>query len=194
MSIVIFFMIILSYYYFDIPVVEFFYGFKGTMMYEWFKKITDIGKAEYQLIPAFVFYLYFRKKNSYYAKVALIVFLSVAVAGLSTDLIKLILGRYRPIEYFEYGNYGFQFFQIKGRYTSMPSGHTTTVFAAAFSLSMVFKRYSWIFIFFAFFIAFSRIVTLNHYPSDVLGGILVAYLVTCFIFKIFKKKGLIDGI
>lgn len=184
--------IIFSYIFLDIPTINYFYQFKGTFMYNFAKNITDYAKAEYQLIPALIFYLYFRKRNRYYANLAFLIFLSVAISGLITDLFKFILGRYRPIEYFEYGNFGFQFFQTRGRFTSIPSGHTTTFFSAIYILSLFFKKYRFIFLTIGFLMVSTRIITLNHYPSDVIAGIYVAITVSSILYNHFKKRRLFE--
>jgi len=182
-------MIIFSYFFIDIPIAEFFYHQRETYIYKFSKSITDFAKAEYQLIPALIFYFYFRKKNRYYANIALLIFISVAISGLTSDIVKFIIGRYRPIEYFENHLYGIQFFQTKARYTSIPSGHTTTIFSAMYLLSIFFKKYRYFFLGFGLFMGLTRITTINHYPSDVLAGIFVAISISHILFIKFKKSG-----
>ncbi len=184
--------IVISYIFLDIPTIKFLYQHKGKFIYNLAKNITDYAKAEYQLIPALLFYLSFRKKNRYYANIALLIFIAVAVAGLTTDLLKFILGRYRPVEYLENGNFGFQFFQIRGRFTSIPSGHTTTFFSAMFLLSLFFKRHRYLFIIIGILMVSTRVFSLNHYPSDVLAGIYVAIIVSSILYNQFKKRGLLE--
>jgi len=183
-------LIILSYIFWDIPIINFFYHMKGTVLYKFARDITDIAKAEYQLIPSLIFYLYFRKRNRYYANIALLVFVSVALSGLTTDVIKFVLGRYRPIEYFENHLYGFKFLETQYRYTSIPSGHTTTIFSAMYVLAIFFKKYRFPLIIIGLLMASTRVISLNHYPSDVLAGILVAIIVSSILYKKFEKRGM----
>ncbi len=68
---------------------------------------------------------------------------------------------------------------------SLPSGHTTTSFAAAFVLSKYLKKYLLIFWTIATMIGLSRIYLFMHYPSDVLAGIVLGIIcgkVACIIY------------
>ena len=57
---------------------------------------------------------------------------------------------------------------------SFPSGHTTAAFASMVPLFLMGrKRVSWLALVFAFMMGVSRIYLVVHYPSDVLGGLLV---------------------
>lgn len=69
---------------------------------------------------------------------------------------------------------------------SFPSGHTS----AAFSVALICfwqldKKYSWIFVLIAALIGFSRLYLGVHYPSDVLGGFLIALIISYIV----NKKG-----
>ncbi|WP_300350447.1 phosphatase PAP2 family protein [Clostridium sp.] len=71
---------------------------------------------------------------------------------------------------------------------SMPSGHTSASFAAAFMLSYCIKKYKVYFYTLASLIAFSRIYLLVHYPSDVLSGILLGFISFLIVIKIYNIK------
>ena len=59
---------------------------------------------------------------------------------------------------------------------SFPSGHTMNAFSAAFAL-MLRDEYGWrAAVLLAELIAFSRIYLMMHYPLDIVGGIIVAYV------------------
>jgi membrane-associated phospholipid phosphatase len=99
-----------------------------------------------------------------------LIFASVGLAGLADDVLKVVFGRARPFLWLEGDMSGFRFFRYSAKFASFPSGHTTTSVAAAFAFSILFPRYKWAFITFAFMIAFSRIVLEAHYVSDILAG------------------------
>lgn len=59
---------------------------------------------------------------------------------------------------------------------SFPSGHTMNAFSAAFALMLRDEDWWRAAILLAELIAFSRIYLMMHYPLDILGGIIVAYV------------------
>lgn len=59
---------------------------------------------------------------------------------------------------------------------SFPSGHTTSGFAAAFAILFSYKRAGRWAIALALLIAFSRLYLSVHYPTDLLGGMLLGVL------------------
>lgn len=59
---------------------------------------------------------------------------------------------------------------------SFPSGHTMNAFSAAFVLTFRQERfYGWA-LTVAILIAFSRIYLMMHFPTDVLGGMIIGYI------------------
>lgn len=73
---------------------------------------------------------------------------------------------------------------------SFPSGHTTTSFAFATTLALIYPRKWFIYLafFFALFVSVSRIYFGVHYPSDVIAGIIVGITIPLIIFKLPFKK------
>lgn len=58
---------------------------------------------------------------------------------------------------------------------SFPSGHTLVAFETYFFLHR--ERYAWIFLVLAILIAVSRMALMVHYPTDILGGIILGAVV-----------------
>ena len=72
---------------------------------------------------------------------------------------------------------------------SFPSGHTCSSFASAFVYwKMLPKPYGAAALLLAALIAFSRIYVGVHYPLDVFGGILVAFLGSSLMMEVRKRK------
>jgi len=116
-------------------------------------------------------------------------FVATSLAGLLTDAIKPILGRARPSLFLTEGVYGFAPLADLPKWNSMPSGHTTTGFAVAFSLMALFPRMRIWALLFALSIGLSRLIISAHYLSDTLAGVAVAAITTMATHSYFKKKG-----
>ena len=69
---------------------------------------------------------------------------------------------------------------------SFPSGHTMSSFAAATVIFISNKKYGKYALALALSIAYSRLYLYVHYPSDILGGIILGVLIGVISFKIFK--------
>src|SRR5262249_52921928 len=83
---------------------------------------------------------------------ALYLFLAVAISGISNDIIKLIVGRARPmIDVRDLRPFTFGY-----DYQSFPSGHAAIAFALALALGAMMPRFRWLFLVYAIAIAASR--------------------------------------
>jgi undecaprenyl-diphosphatase len=84
-------------------------------------------------------------------------------------LLKPMIARLRPFQTYE----AFTTILHETKGFSFPSGHTTSSFAAAGVLIHHFRSKGWIFMVLAVGVAFSRLYYLVHYPSDIIGGVLL---------------------
>lgn len=104
--------------------------------------------------------------------------LSVGVAHLVYPLIKSFLKRPRPMD----RDQALEALAPPLDLYSCPSGHCMTTVATAVPIAFVLPKLSLLFIFMLILIAWGRLATAHHYPSDlVLGGLLggaVAWPVT----------------
>ena len=124
-----------------------------------------------------------------YALAPLFVFASVALAGLTTDLVKALLGRFRPKLFFRDGSYGFDFLHTQADYLSFPSGHATTAFALATAFTLLWPRPAAVYFLVAIVIGASRVLANAHWLSDVLAGALVGIAATLYVRAVFGANG-----
>ncbi len=126
--------------------------------------------------------------------------LAVAAAGISAQVIKHIIGRPRPKIMEEFG-FSLSPSFIPG-YDSFPSGHATSSFAFAYTLSAYFPWMRYPLYGYAVLVSISRIYVGAHFPSDVFAGIILGTLVGRMVMtmgiedikEIVRKYGVPAGI
>lgn len=69
---------------------------------------------------------------------------------------------------------------------SFPSGHTLASFTTAFILLKADKRLGYPALAIAVLIAFSRLYLYVHYPTDVIGAVIIACAISFALIRIFK--------
>ncbi len=157
-----------------------------------FRFVTRFGKSEWYLVPAGVLGLVLlagawrpvgRRVAAAWTEIGafcLFVFAAVAGSGLTTDLIKWIVGRSRPGRYDTDGILTFTPFASDAIHFSFPSGHATTAAAAAVAVILVTRRLSTgvVVVALAAVVSMSRVVVRAHFPSDIVGGAAVGTLFT----------------
>lgn len=112
---------------------------------------------------------------------AFMLFFSIALAHLISQILKPIIGRQRP---FVSCPGKVLLIHTPGGY-SCPSGHSASSFAAATILCTADKRLGIIALVLAFSIAFSRIFLFVHYPSDTLIGSILGVLCAFLIIYLY---------
>lgn len=115
---------------------------------------------------------------------------SLALSGLLVNLIKLLIGRARPKLYAEFGPLARQPFAFESDFASFPSGHSTTVFALALSLGLIWPRLRWPLLLLAGYLAFTRVVIRAHYLSDTIAGAILALAVTLWLYNLAADHGI----
>ncbi len=128
------------------------------------------------LIPLFLLYLWFRKKED--KQLALFILLTVLVGLSISAVIGLIYYHPRP---FVLG-LGTQLISHAPD-NSFPSSHTTAMFSFALPF-LFFKKYrvGTVFTILAAIVGFSRVFCGVHFPLDILGGVLIALIVVLTLY------------
>lgn len=118
---------------------------------------------------------------------ALYLFLAVALSGIANDIIKLFVGRARPmIELRDLRPFTFGY-----DYQSFPSGHAAIAFALALALGAMMPRFRWLFLIYAMAIAASRVILNAHHLGDVIASLLVAVLSVHLLTRFFADRHLV---
>ena len=154
------------------------------------KYVTYIGEFGAGAILCAVGLLIFKKTRWAGVAVAVACVLDVLVVNV---ILKLSVNRARPWQ--SYPGLGFQEFHMaigvrEPTDSSFPSGHTAALFAAAVALVAYYKVKGLPALGVALLVAISRIYLCMHYPSDVLGGILIGSACGVggyFLMKLAKK-------
>lgn len=184
--------IVLSFFYLDKPIANYFRGFNPRINLPVLNWITLLGAGSLYLLLFFTLALFFRYiyKVKQWEKTSWFLWFCVLIPSGICLVIKRILGRARPDAWFSHHYYGFYGWHSKNAFLSFPSGHTTTVMGCVFGLCIVFPRFSYGFILAGLAVAATRIFLIQHYLSDVLAGIYLALLGVGLLVWIIKKINL----
>jgi membrane-associated phospholipid phosphatase len=145
-----------------------------------FKEITLLGSSTPYLAALTVLYPALRfSRRLLAAKRALFVIAAIVVSGLTVDLLKPVVARWRPKAFFtDPSHYGFAFFKLGKVHNSFPSGHATTAWAVACALTLLYPRQRVLWISAAALVAASRVIVGAHYPGDVVAGAWFGVVIT----------------
>ena len=120
------------------------------------------------------------------------VFSAVAGSGIIVILAKNIIGRARPLQYDALVPLWFEPMRWSAKFASFPSGHATTAATVAVALILLFgpriRPYALALV---LIVCAGRVMLGAHYVSDVLGGLLLGWLVTRWYARWLARKGLV---
>lgn len=149
------------------------YTLGGGFFTPFFEFISLLGKGGIFLVLLSLALTVYRPTRRY----GTAMLLAVAIGALFTNVwLKVVIARPRP--YADESGIFYQLWLLVGQNVesdhSFPSGHTTAAFSTMTALFLMSnKKYSWTAFIFAFLMGIARIYLVVHFPSDVLGGIVV---------------------
>jgi membrane-associated phospholipid phosphatase len=201
--------IVFSYFFIDRAVAEYFIEHSKTFTHIG-KTISISGESHWYIGAGILGYLFFKyiRKNRLFEQRFLFLFYINIFSGLISVILKWTFGRVRPWGLKHGGDeYGFLLFQnfdltffekmklhfatlieSPGTYASFPSGHTTTIFAVAMYMAILFPKFRFALFALALFFASGRVLANDHFISDVLAGILVGTLSTLYLYSKMRNK------
>lgn len=148
----------------------------GWFFTPFFEFISFLGKDGLVLILLSLALTFFKPTRRF----GTAMIFGLAIGALFTNLfLKVAIARPRP--YADENSIFYQLWLLVGQNVesdkSFPSGHTTAAFSTMTAVFLVGnKRYSWTAFIFAFLMGLARIYLVVHFPSDVLGGIIVGVI------------------
>jgi len=151
--------------------------------------ITKAGDSKWYFmlfVPAFLLFRFILKNKNWSMKM-LFLLIAISASGLANTLVKWIAGRNRPINLFNHGFFGFDYFETIYELNSFPSGHALIPFALATALSILFPRFGSLAFIPATVIALSRVVITAHYVSDVIAGAVIGMVCTLAVKYYFDR-------
>ncbi len=147
------------------------------------RNITDLGEAGVYIVLALLALIFkkYRKYASYFLACML-------TSGIVIHILKFTFGRARAHKFPEHNPFIFEPFNFHHHFQSFPSGHSQTVFTIATFVAFFFpKSFIWIMTL-AFYLAFTRAITLAHFVSDVWAGAVIGILVSAITLKNLVQK------
>ena len=184
----------------DAPVALWAQSWPGPVL-QFMNIVTALGLSDWILIPSAILFVLtaalallvrwrlMRTVLWQMAGLYAFIFAGVGLPGLITVILKRIIGRGRPMHLIDTGLFGLEANLLDWTYQSFPSGHATTIFAAAVVMGFMSARLLLPALVVAVVVALSRIALGDHYPSDVVAGASVGILGAYLARWLFAQRG-----
>jgi undecaprenyl-diphosphatase len=174
-----------------------------TPLVEIFNEVTDFGKSGWLLFPLGFSLLVLALAPQSQRPIASVsaclavrvgfLFAAISLPGLFTLVVKQLIGRARPQAALAHA-LDFHPLVLQAQYMSLPSGHSTTAFAAAAAISALWPRMGWLGWSYAILIGASRVLVNAHYPSDVVASAVIGVVGALAVREYFALRGLAFGV
>ncbi len=165
----------------EIEILDFIQTLRTPFGDWFFPLVTKLGNAGIIWIILALILLIIPKTRKYGAIVAIAL---IADLILCNGILKNLVARTRPFDV----NTAVELLIKKPTDYSFPSGHTAAAFAAVTGLFLTKQKKLWIpSLVLALILAFSRLYLYVHYPTDILGGMVVGIISGCIGYFVVKK-------
>lgn len=140
-------------------------------------------------LPGFVFLaigavVFLFDRSILRAKLFFFLALTFMFSRFAAGLLKNVFERTRPFDLFERGQLGQTFFLDGG--SSFPSGHTAHFWGLFLPFIFLFPKYRIPLLIVPVIIGLGRVIVNDHYPSDVLASVYIAFFFTFVLAKAMK--------
>lgn len=115
---------------------------------------------------------------------------ALLASGVLVNIIKHVIGRARPSLIDSVGAYYFSPMSFGYSFVSFPSGHSSTAGVLAVLLSLWLPRFKVPIFIVCALVAISRVAVKAHYPSDVLAGFIIGFIVTVVLARYLSQRNL----
>jgi membrane-associated phospholipid phosphatase len=182
--------VIVSFFYFDIPVASWCHGLNLRNNMPVFYQITLLGTGGAYILLLCGMALFFRYvyHNQTYEARCWLLWLCVLIPYAITLVLKSLFGRARPELWFDEQLFGFYGLHFNKQFWSFPSGHTTTIMGLMFGLCILFPRYLYAFLAAGLCVVATRVLLTNHYLSDVMATSYLVLMEIAVLWAFLSRK------
>ena len=164
----------------ELKILDWFQTLHTPVLDKFMTSVTKLGNAGIFWIILTVLFLLIPKMRKTGVVMAAALIIDLLLCNV---LLKNLVARTRPYDV----NIGIQLLVAKLRDYSFPSGHTAASFASAAALYFVGEKKLWKpALVLACLIAVSRLYLYVHYPTDVLGGVVIGIIAGYLGYRLVK--------
>ncbi|MBX7256778.1 MAG: phosphatase PAP2 family protein [Candidatus Hydrogenedentes bacterium] len=179
---------VVAYFFVDERAAYFFRAYQETPFRGLVSMLSKAGDSAWYVIGGAVGYVLLRWWYNVWAARSAYLFVSVVATGLAAKAVKYLVGRPRPRIFLEEGDGSFRWLETDWQLWSMPSGHAATIASVAMVLAVVYPRFRIPILACGIVLCFGRVVTLDHFVSDVVAGIAIGAVGALLLSKCFTLR------